>query len=358
MPRMIGGGVEKNLYIVSNYCANRMSNVYLISANKDFNKNFKNVKIVNPGFKAWDFLGPRFNYFICLFVLFKMLMKKKNSLVFSFQANIYCIVLCKIIGVKIITRSNTSPSGWPKGIIKSFFFNKILKLADITIVNSFDFKRELRKKFGVNAVCIYNPLDKKKIINFSKTGKEINFFKDKKFLKIINIARFTDQKDHLTLLKAINYLKKNIKIKLILVGRGPYEKKIRNFIYENHLEKIIKIINYTENPYHYLKQSNLFILSSRFEGLPNVLLEALVLRKFVISSNCKTGPREILLGNKGGLLFKTGNYKDLAKKIIFFTKNKKICNEKLNLAVKNLDRFDFNKNIKKYFKLIKKELQN
>ena len=199
---------------------------------------------------------------------------------------------------------------------------------------------------------------KKKIINFSKTGKEINFFKDKKFLKIINIARFTDQKDHLTLLKAINYLKKNIKIKLILVGRGPYEKKIRNFIYENHLEKIIKIINYTENPYHYLKQSNLFILSSRFEGLPNVLLEALVLRKFVISSNCKTGPREILLGNKGGLLFKTGNYKDLAKKIIFFTKNKKICNEKLNLAVKNLDRFDFNKNIKKYFKLIKKELQN
>ena len=91
-----------------------------------------------------------------------MLIKNKNSLVFSFQANIYCIVLCKLIGVKIITRSNTSPSGWPQGIIKSFLFKNILKLADTTIVNSLDFKKEMYKKFCVNATCVYNPLEKKK----------------------------------------------------------------------------------------------------------------------------------------------------------------------------------------------------
>ena len=356
MPYMVGGGVEKNLYIVSNYCAKKIADVYLISSTKKFNKNFKNVKIINPRLKSWDFVSPKLNYIICLYVLFKLLIKNKNSLVFSFQANIYCIALCKMMGVKIIARSNSSPSGWSKGFIKSFFFRKILKLADSTIVNSMEFKKELYNKFNVKAVCIYNPLDKKKIITLSKKKKESTFFKDSRYLKIINIARFTLQKDHITLLKAVNSLKKILKIKLIIIGRGSCEKKMRNFIYQNNLEKIIKIFGYTENPYRYLKQSNLFVLSSRFEGLPNVLLESLVLGKFVISSDCPTGPKEILLGNKGGLLFRPGDYKDLAKKIIYFYKNKKICKKKLNVAIKNLDRFDYNKNIKKYFKLVSNKL--
>ena len=358
MPHMVGGGVEKNLYIVSNYCAKKIRNVYLISSTKNFNKNFKNVRIINPKLKSFDFLSPKINYFICLFVLFKLLIKNKNSLVFSFQANIYCITLCKMMGIKIIARSNSSPSGWSKGFIKSFFFRKILKLADSTIVNSLEFKKELYDKFNVKTVCIYNPLDKKKIVSLSKKKKGNIFFKDSRSLKIINIARFTSQKDHLTLLKAVNYLKKVLKIKLIIVGRGSCENKMRNFIYRNNLEKIVKIYGYTQNPYPYLKQSDLFILSSRFEGLPNVLLESLVLEKFVISSNCPTGPKEILLGNKGGLLFRPGDYKDLAKKIMFFYKNKKICKKKLSVAIKNLDRFDYNKNIQKYFKLVSDKLQN
>ena len=65
-----------------------------------------------------------------------------------------------------------------------------------------------------------------------------------------------------------------------------------------------------------------------YEGLPNVLLEAITLKKSVISSNCKTGPKEILKNGKAGILFKTESYKDLSKKIIEFTKNKK-KNEKM-----------------------------
>ena len=69
-------------------------------------------------------------------------------------------------------------------------------------------------------------------------------------------------------------------------------------------------------------RSDLFILSSIFEGLPNVLLESLALNRFIISSNCPTGPSEILSYGKGGILFKIGDYKDLGKKIIFYKKNK------------------------------------
>ena len=80
------------------------------------------------------------------------------------------------------------------------------------------------------------------------------------------------------------------------------------------MQKFVKIVGYKENPYPYIKASNLFILSSRYEGLPNVLLESIALKKFVISSNCPTGPSEILDKGKGGLLFKVGDYHDLEKK--------------------------------------------
>ena len=128
--------------------------------------------------------------------------------------------------------------------------------------------------------------------------------------------------------------------------------KLEKYILDNKLNDFVKILDFTENPYPLIKQSNLFILTSKYEGLPNVLLEALVLKKFIISSSCETGPREILLNGNGGLLFKVGNYKELGKKIIFYTMNKPKCKKLLNNSYKSLRRFDYKINLLKYFKLI------
>jgi glycosyltransferase involved in cell wall biosynthesis len=99
--------------------------------------------------------------------------------------------------------------------------------------------------------------------------------------------------------------------------------------------------------------SDVFVLSSLYEGLPNVLLESLTLKKFIISSNCKTGPAEILKKGKFGLLFAPGDYRDLANKIIYFYKNKKKLKKKTEEGFNSLDRFDLEKNCLKYFKIIK-----
>ena len=96
----------------------------------------------------------------------------------------------------------------------------------------------------------------------------------------------------------------------------------------------------------------MFVLSSRFEGLPNVLLEAITLKKFVISSNCPTGPSEILNHGKGGFLFKTGNSNELAKKINYYYHNKKKLRKKIDYAYNNLNKFNFNNNLKKYLRVI------
>ena len=94
------------------------------------------------------------------------------------------------------------------------------------------------------------------------------------------------------------------------------------------------------------------ILSSKFEGLPNILLEGLALKKFIISSNCPTGPDEILDSGKGGFLFKVGNFKDLAMKILIYEKQKRKCKKMKRFALKRIDRFNFEKNLFNYYKIL------
>ena len=86
----------------------------------------------------------------------------------AFQANLYCTIVCKLFNVKIIIRSNSSPSGWSNNFIKKIIYKNLLKFTDKIIVNSIEFKKEFKKKFNVNSVCIYNPLNKESIIKNSK----------------------------------------------------------------------------------------------------------------------------------------------------------------------------------------------
>jgi glycosyltransferase involved in cell wall biosynthesis len=353
MPSIEGGGVEKNFILVSNYLAKKLTDISIITASKKYSKKFdKKINIICPKSSYWDNLTRRIKYIICLFLLIFELKKNKEIIVFCFQANIYCILLCKLFKTKIVIRSNSSPSGWSKNLIKIFIYKKVLKMADKIMVNSLEFKKQFKNRFYLKTECIYNPLNITEISKLSKNRIKENFF-DKTKLKIINIGRFVDQKDHLTLLNAINHLKEKINLKLIIIGGGPNKKKILNYIKSNNLTKIIKIKNFTHNPYPYFLKADLFILSSLYEGLPNVLLESLALNKFVISSNCPTGPSEILDNNKGGLLFRVGDYKDLVSKISFFNSKRKECGKRLVYARKRLHRFDYHKNLKKYYDLVK-----
>ena len=149
-------------------------------------------------------------------------------------------------------------------------------------------------------------------------------------------------------------LRKKIKFKLLIIGRGVEKLNLLNFIKKNKLKKFVQIRNFLENPYPIIKQSDIFVLSSKYEGLPNVLLEAATLKKFIISTDCPTGPREILSNGKGGFLFKISDHKELYEKILIYLKNKKKYQKKINFNFNHLFRYDYNKNLEQYFLLIEK----
>ena len=351
IPSIEGGGVEKNLFIISNYLKDKINNISVISVSNKFENKFNyKIKFISPKADFWNSIGRRKKFFVGLFLLFLEILKDRNILVFSFQGNVYCTLLCKLLGIKVIVRSNSAPDGWSQNGFKNFIFRYVLRSADKIIVNSFEFKKKFKTKFKIHAECIYNPLNKKEIIKKSKIKSKIKF--DRKKLKLINIGRYTDQKDQLTLLKAVNRIKDKIRFNLLLVGRGVEKKNLNKYIHENNLSKQVKLLDFQNNPFNLIKSSDVFILSSIYEGLPNVLLESQVLKKFIISSDCPTGPREILLNGKAGFLFNVGNYLELSNLILHYSKNKKSLSKKISIGYKNLNRFDYDQNLKKYLNII------
>ena len=351
IPSIEGGGVEKNLFIISNFLKDKIKNLSVITISNKFKNKFDS-KIKFISFKAnfWNSIGRRKKFLVGLFLLFLEILKDRNVLVFSFQGNVYCTLLCKLLGIKIIVRSNSAPDGWSQNKFKNLIFKYVLRNADKVIVNSLDFKKRFKTKFQIHTECIYNPLNKNEIIKKSKLKNKIKF--DKKKLKLINVGRYSDQKDQLTLLKAVNRIKDKVKFNLLLVGRGAEKEKLIKYIRNNDLSRHVRLIDFQNNPYNLIKSSDIFILSSLYEGLPNVLLESQVLKRFIISSDCPTGPREILLNGNAGLLFRVGDYIKLSNLILQYSKYKKKLSKKIIIGYKNLNRFDYDQNLKKYLNII------
>ena len=117
-------------------------------------------------------------------------------------------------------------------------------------------------------------------------------------------------------------------------------------------KKNLFIYNFQKNPYPYLLRSDIFILSSRTEGLPNVLIEALVLKKFVISTKCPTGPKEILLNGKAGLLVNVNDHIDLSNKIKIYFNKPEIVKKKKTFIKKSLIQFSPNKSLNRYQEVV------
>ena len=354
IPSIEDGGVEKNLFVVSNFLKKKGLSIEILTCNHNMSKKFiRGINFIGTKNKFWFNKNRYIKYFICLFILFvNLLTRKEKLIIFAFQANIYAIFIAKIFNTKIITRSNSAPAGWSKNTIKTSIYKFLIKSADDVMVNSLDFKKSFEKKFKIKVKCIYNPFDKSFIKDKIKSKINLLFFK-KNYLNIVSVGRLTDQKDQLILLKSIRLLKKNFKVRLVIIGKGENKKLLQNFILKYKLQDKIKLLGYLENPYPYIYNSDVVILTSKFEGLPNILLEAQYLKKYIISTDCPTGPSEILLKGKAGDLIRIGDFKKLTQLITNYNKRKKIIINKINTGSKKFYRFDYDINCMKYLNFIK-----
>jgi glycosyltransferase involved in cell wall biosynthesis len=203
----------------------------------------------------------------------------------------------------------------------SFLYNRVHKV--ITVSNgvredliSKGLKREKTK-------VIYDPaypnLAEDKV--HCEEGKKKWFKQD--CLKIAAVGHPHRQKNYPNLINAVEILKntKKIDCQVIIVGEGPEKNKIEALVHQKKLTNEITLVGYVPNPISLIEESDLLVLSSSYEGFGMVIVEALSVGKTVVSTDCPSGPSEIIGDNEFGYLCKVDNPSDLAEKIEYAKEN-------------------------------------
>lgn len=216
-----------------------------------------------------------------------------------------------------------------------------------------DAAAELRTKYpeySDKIIQIYNPIDIARARELATAGK---FIRGEYF---VCVARMTHDKDIETVLRAFDMFWQNAgrpNIKMVFVGdgdmRGEYEQIARTLPASRQIE----FVGRTANPFGYMAHARANILSSYAEGLPTVLIEAAAVGTLNIASDCRNGPREILMDGRAGLLFAPGDATDLALRMMDAWTRRADTEKMITVATENLSRFDATKITEQIMKVIK-----
>uniref|UniRef100_B8HV89 Glycosyl transferase group 1 n=1 Tax=Cyanothece sp. (strain PCC 7425 / ATCC 29141) TaxID=395961 RepID=B8HV89_CYAP4 len=163
---------------------------------------------------------------------------------------------------------------------------------------------------------IYNPVVTPELIEKSKEPVDHPWFEPGAPPVILGVGKLEAQKDFPNLIRAFSHVIKVQPSRLMILGWGPDRNKLEALVRELGLENTIAFPGHVDNPYKYMAQSSVFVLSSAWEGLPTVLIEAMALGVPVVSTNCESGPSEILANGQYGYLTPVSNSGALAEAIL------------------------------------------
>ena len=190
-------------------------------------------------------------------------------------------------------------------------------LADEIIAISKGVAKSTSKLTGINYEdinVIYNPVVNEKIESLSKEDNSHQWFKN--YPVILGVGRLTEQKNFSCLIDAFSLVRKEVKSKLIILGEGEKREELQEQINKLGLSGEVDLPGFKKNPYSFMRNAKVFVLSSNWEGFGNVLVEAMAMGTPVVSTDCESGPREILDNGKYGLLAPINNHQKLAEKIL------------------------------------------
>ncbi|MGL5981964.1 MAG: glycosyltransferase, partial [Cetobacterium sp.] len=202
-------------------------------------------------------------------------------------------------------------------------------------------------------VTIYNSFNFEDLTK--KSMEKVNFEEEElqKSKYILSIGRLEEtQKDFTTLIKAYKKISEKIDEKLYIIGDGRHRNDLEKLIRSLDLEKRVILLGFKSNPYPWIRGASFFVHSSKFEGLPTVLIEASILGKAIISTDCPTGPREILMDGKIGILTKIEDVKELGEAIKKISNDKNLKFEYSDLSKRYSERFNSEKIMKKLEEII------
>lgn len=287
------GGAERVVSIILNILYKRYDITLFMMHNIIFYDIPKGIDIVIVGDSKLSDSGLLKLFRVPLLALnYKRLSRGGISISFLSRSN-YINILSKLFGpeIKAIVGERAMPSLHYKsgigGFINRLLIRYLYPKSDLIFANSRGNAIDLKVNFGIERgiEVIYNPFDIDNILKLKSERLEL-----KSGFNFVTVGRLDEGKNHQLLIRAMVEVEGN----LYIIGDGTLKEKLQELIESLNLEDRVYLVGKDKNPYRYMARADIFLFSSNREGFPNVLVEALASGVPIISTDCRSGPREIL----------------------------------------------------------------
>lgn len=352
MPSLQGGGGERVMSSLANGLVDMGSKVDFLLAEKkgSFLTDLKEqVHICDLGAKSTFGSIP---------ALVRFIRRERPHVLISAleHANLCALIARLFFGsqTKLIVTVHVAPSRWVLSVgwkdrLVAGLNRWLYRLADGVVAVSQGVAEDLKKNYWVRkdrVKVIYNPVIGNKLWKqMSEPSQAITGLDGEKY--IIAVGNMVGHKDYPTLLKAFALMKDDGAFKLLILGDGPQRAALEQQIIELGLQGRVLLPGFVSNPYALIKKAQVYVLSSDWEALPTVVIEALAAGVAIVSTNCEYGPDEILKGGKYGVLVPVANPKALAEALRNVLKKGSVSYDPLEATV----RFRIESASKEYFEL-------
>lgn len=331
MDSLFGGGGQRSMLNLAHGIADRGYDIDLVLAQVEgpfLNEVHKSVNVID--LKASRAL-------ISLPALVKYLRRNQPEAMLSVFGHINIIALWawRLAGTQtklFVNEQNTvsleagNASSWrmrltPR-LMKQFY-----PWADGIVVVSQGVSEDLAQLIDVSSErinVIYNPsVVGAEVQEKAKAPLDHPWFKPDQPPVLIAVGRLQLQKDYPMLIEAFAQVRQTQPVRLLILGEGKERPMLEALIAERGLEQDVSLPGFVKNPYAYMSRASLFVLSSRWEGLPTVLIEALCCGTPVVATDCPSGPKEILRDGQYGQLVPVGDTNTFAQAIRTTLENRK-----------------------------------
>lgn len=253
-------------------------------------------------------------------------------------------------------------AGWNlKSLVNRFLIRNLYKIPKKIICNSDGNRVNLVENFNINPdkiKVIYNPIDISAVID-----AEMDVLFDSDYINFVSIGRLDRNKNFQMMIEAFARIPRN-DIRLYVLGAGVEYENLLELVRAKNLQGKVFFTGEVNNPFSYLKASDAFLFTSKSEGFPNVLLEALVSGVFIISHNCKSGPDEILfdamveceeiLENEFGILSPYDNIDKFTEGIARYINSREVLKERrMSDLYEKIQKYDKSLIVNEYIKYLK-----
>ena len=319
----MGGGAERVMVILANEFCSRGVNVDLVLS-KSIGPYLSDV---HPSIRIVNLNSKRLFFSIVPLVKYMREEKPKVMLTALNTANVIAIIARIISRVKfrlvVSERAVTSVAIKDNPLMRAklvpFLMRMTYSKADAIVAVSIGVSDDLINKFKLpskNIHVVYNPVVTSQLIKLSNEKFDHEWFENEEVPVILSIGRLTSQKNFTLLIKAFSLLLKSREARLIILGKGELQKELENLTIELNIWDKVSFPGFVKNPFMWMKNSSLFVLSSDYEGLPGTLIQAMACGTPVVSTDCPSGPKEILENGQWGRLVPMRDVESLSRAMV------------------------------------------